>query len=68
MEELDKGLKELRAFETHRKNNINQPDIPELPGTKPPTKEHTWRDGPMGEARVGGWGSTLREGGGERMG
>ena len=23
-------------------NNINQPDFPELPGTKPPTKEHTW--------------------------
>jgi hypothetical protein len=28
---------ELKGFETHRKNsNINQPDLPELPGTKPP--------------------------------
>jgi len=25
-------------------NNINQPDPPELPRTKPPTKEYTWRD------------------------
>jgi hypothetical protein len=30
------------GFETHRKNNnINQPDSPELPGTKTPTKEYT---------------------------
>jgi hypothetical protein len=36
-EELEKGLKELKGFATHRKNNnINQP---ELPGSKPPTKE-----------------------------
>jgi hypothetical protein len=29
----------------YRKNNdINQPDFPELPGTKPPTKEYTRRD------------------------
>jgi hypothetical protein len=50
MEELGKGMKELKP---HRKNNnINQPDthththtpLPELPGTKPPTKEYTWRD------------------------
>jgi hypothetical protein len=48
MEELEKVLKELKEFATHRKkNNINQPDHPgprELPGTKPPTKEYTWRD------------------------
>jgi hypothetical protein len=45
MEELEKGLKELRGFAPHRKNNnINQPDPPELPGTKPPTTEYTWRD------------------------
>jgi hypothetical protein len=25
-------------------NNINKPNTPELPGTKPPTKEYTWRD------------------------
>jgi hypothetical protein len=45
MEKLEKGLKELKGFATHRKNsNISQPDLPELPGTKPPTKEYTWRD------------------------
>ena len=39
MEELQKGLKELKGFKTHRKNNnINQPNVPELPGTKPPTR------------------------------
>jgi hypothetical protein len=35
MEELEKGLKELKGFATHQL---------ELPGTKPPTKEYTWRD------------------------
>jgi hypothetical protein len=44
MEELEKGLKELKGFALHRKNNINQPEPPELPGTKPPTKEYTWSD------------------------
>jgi len=37
----------LRSLQPHRKNNnINQPDpFPtELPGTKPPTKEYTWRE------------------------
>jgi hypothetical protein len=29
---------------TRKNNNINQPDSPELPGTKPPTKEYTRRD------------------------
>jgi hypothetical protein len=28
-------------LQPHQKNNINQP---ELPGSKPPTKEYTWRD------------------------
>jgi hypothetical protein len=38
MEELEKGLKELKGFETHIKhNNINQPESPELPETKQPT-------------------------------
>jgi hypothetical protein len=42
MEELEKGLKELKGFATNRKNNnINQPDTPEL---KPSTKKYTWRD------------------------
>jgi hypothetical protein len=33
-------------LQSHRKNNsINQPDPPELPGTKPPTNEdYTWRN------------------------
>ena len=44
MQELVKGLRELKVLEPHRKNNINQPDLPELPGTKSPTKEYTWRD------------------------
>jgi hypothetical protein len=40
MRELEKGLKELKGFEAHRRNNnINQPDLPEFPRTKPPTKE-----------------------------
>jgi hypothetical protein len=43
IEELEKGPKELKGLQPHRKNNnINQPDPPELPGTKPPTKEYTW--------------------------
>ena len=45
MEELEKGLKELKGFPTHRKNkHINRPDTLELPGTKLPTKEYTWRN------------------------
>jgi len=45
IEELEKGLKDLKGFATHRKNNnINQPDILEFLGTKPPTKEYTWKD------------------------
>ena len=45
MEELDKGLKEMKGFETHRENNnINQPDILYLPGTKATTNEYTCRN------------------------
>jgi hypothetical protein len=45
MEELEKGLKEQKGLQHHRKNNnINQSDPSELPGTKLPTKEYTWRD------------------------
>jgi hypothetical protein len=29
---------------TGMNNNINQPDTPELLGTKPPTKDYIWRD------------------------
>ena len=42
-EDLEKGLKELKGLQSQRKNNsINQPDSPELPGTKPSSKEYTW--------------------------
>ena len=45
MEELEKGSKELKGFVApYRRNNMNQPEPPELPGTKPPIKEDTWRD------------------------
>jgi hypothetical protein len=45
VQELEKGMKELKGFVTHRKNNnIKQSDPPELPGTKPLTKEYTWRN------------------------
>jgi hypothetical protein len=45
MEELEKGLKELMDLQPHRmNNNINQTDPREFPGTKPRTKEYTWRD------------------------
>jgi hypothetical protein len=48
MEELEKGLKELKGFATHRINkNINQPDHPELPEPKPPTKEYIHLEVPM---------------------
>jgi len=47
VEELEKELKELKGFTSHRKNNnINQPDPPNLPGTKPLTKEYIWWDFP----------------------
>ena len=39
MEELEKGLKELKGLTSNQ-----TPLSPELPGTKPPTKEYTWRD------------------------
>jgi hypothetical protein len=42
MEELEKGLEELKGFANHRKNNnINQTDPLELLGTKSPTKAYT---------------------------
>ena len=57
MEELEKGLKELKGLESfgrttistnHRKNNnIKQP---ELPGSKPPTKQSVQKEGPMAPA------------------
>jgi hypothetical protein len=45
MEELEKGPKELKGLQPHRKyTKMNQPVPPELPQTKPPNKEYTWRD------------------------
>jgi len=42
MQELDKGLKEMKEFATPQEEQQYQPTIPpELPGTKPPTKEDT---------------------------
>jgi hypothetical protein len=43
MEELEKGLKELRGVAAQGgSNSVNRPDPLELPGTGPPTKEYTW--------------------------
>jgi len=45
-EELEKGLKELNRFATPQEEQKYQPTRPpELPGTKPPTKEYTWGGG-----------------------
>ena len=44
MKELEKGLKELKGVQPYKKNNVNQSNSPELPGTKTPTNEYTWRD------------------------
>ena len=46
MEELEKGLKELKGFATPEGEQQYQPTrhTPELPGTKPPTKEYIWSD------------------------
>jgi hypothetical protein len=44
MEELEKGLKKLKGFAKLSTNQIPPPLPLELPGTKPPTKEYTWRD------------------------
>jgi hypothetical protein len=46
MEELEKGLKELRGFAAPWREQQCQPAqiSLELRGTRPPTKEHTWWD------------------------
>jgi hypothetical protein len=42
MEELEKGLKELMGFAAPwEEQQSQQPDLPELLGTGPPTKEYT---------------------------
>jgi hypothetical protein len=44
VEELKKGLKELKGLKTLSKNIPTNQTFLELPGTKPTTKESTWRD------------------------
>jgi hypothetical protein len=48
MEEIMKGLKELRGFSAPWRSKCQQTNPPpsplELPETGPPTKEYTWRD------------------------
>jgi hypothetical protein len=45
MKELEKGPKELKGFAAPKEEQqYEPPNISELPGTKPPTKEYTWRD------------------------
>jgi hypothetical protein len=40
IKKLEKGPKELKGFQPHRRhNNMNQPVAPELPGTELPIKE-----------------------------
>jgi hypothetical protein len=53
MEELEKAQKEQKGLQTHRKNNnMNQPEPPELPGTKVPIKENTWGEGTHGSSHI----------------
>jgi hypothetical protein len=41
MEALEKGLKELKGFATHRKNNnMNKPDSPKFKGLNHQTKNN----------------------------
>jgi hypothetical protein len=43
IEELEKGLKELKGFATLEEDQQYQPTRPlELSGTMPSTKEYTW--------------------------
>ena len=45
MEELEKGLKELRGFAAPWGEQVSTGQTPqELLGTGPPTKGYTWRD------------------------
>ena len=44
MDELEKRPKELKGLLCHRKNNMNHPAPPELPGSKPSTIEYTGMD------------------------
>jgi hypothetical protein len=45
MVKLRENTEGAEGILTHRKNkNMNQQDPTELLGTKPPTKEYTWKD------------------------
>jgi len=39
--ELEERLKELKKLETPKNNNANKPELPE---TKPLSKDYTWTD------------------------
>jgi hypothetical protein len=43
-ENIIKQSKEMNKTPYRKNKNINQPDHPELPGTKQSTKECTWRN------------------------
>ena len=57
MEELQKGLKELKP---HRRNNIMNKPVPELSGSKPLTKEYIHMEGTMVPATYVGEGGLVR--------
>jgi hypothetical protein len=47
MEELEKKLKEMKGFATPQEEQQYEPTNPpppEIPASRPPTKEYTWRD------------------------
>ena len=53
VDELKKGLKELKEIAPHRKNNnFNQPELPE---SRAPTKEYTRRDPQLQQYMSRGW-------------
>jgi hypothetical protein len=42
MKELEEGLKDMKRITTPEEEQQLSTNPLELPGTKPPTKEHTW--------------------------
>jgi hypothetical protein len=44
VEDIGEGLKELKEIATLQKEQYQQNGPPRAPGTKPPTKEYTWRE------------------------
>ena len=63
MEELERGLKELMVFATHKKNNnINQADTPELQGLnhQPKTIHGGTHGSSLISSRGGPWWTSIR--------